>query len=243
MSAFDVIAFDADDTLWYYERIYAETQAKVVDLLSSYGKSEEIKAHLDQVELGNIQLYGYGIKSFTLSLIEAATQLGDGRLPNKEIQAIIGYAKEMMVAEIQLIEGISETISELANNYPLAIITKGDLFEQEAKISRSGLSHHFRFVEIVGHKSSENYARILEKFRVNPERFLMVGNSLRSDILPVLELGGHAVYIPSDTTWVHEVVEVPAAAQAGFYQLEHIGELPSLLERIKIGNTTKAVGP
>jgi len=233
MSTFDVIAFDADDTLWYYERLYAETLAKVVDLLISYGTSEEIEAHLNQVELGNLHLYGYGIKGFALSLIEAATQLGDGHLSNKEIQGIIEYAKEMMAADIQLIEGVPEAISKLTKNYLLAIITKGDLFEQEAKISRSGLEPYFRFVEIVGQKSSENYARVLEKLRVQPERFLMVGNSLRSDILPVLELGGHAVYIPSNVTWVHEIAEIPSPEQDGFYQLEHIGELPALLERIE----------
>jgi len=233
MSAFDVIAFDADDTLWYYERLYAETQAKVVDLLNSYGTSEEIEAHLNQVELGNLHLYGYGIKGFALSLIEAATQLGNGHLSNLEIQGIIEYAKEMMAADIQLIEGVPEIISRLTKDYPLAIITKGDLFEQEAKISRSGLEPHFRFVEIVGQKSPENYARILEKFRVHPEHFLMVGNSLRSDILPVLELGAHAVYIPSETTWVHEEAEIPPLEQDNFYQLEQIGELPTLLERIE----------
>ena len=233
MFAFDVIAFDADDTLWYYERLYAETQSKVAKLLSPYGTFEEIKIHLDQVELGNIHLYGYGIKSFALSMIEAATQLEDGCLSNKEVQAIIGYAKEMMEADIQLIERVPEIISGLAKTHYLAIITKGDLFEQEAKISRSGLEPYFRYVEIIGQKSSENYARILEKFSVSPERFLMVGNSLRSDILPVLELGGHAAYIPSEVTWVHEEAEVPPSEQEGFYQLEHIGELPALLERVE----------
>jgi putative hydrolase of the HAD superfamily len=232
MSTFDMIAFDADDTLWYYERLYAGTQAKIAELLALYGTSEEIDAHLNRVELGNVQLYGYGIKGFALSMIEAAIELGDGRLSNKEVQAIIGYAKEMMVSDIQLIEHVHGTISELGKNYPLAIITKGDLFEQEAKISRSGLESQFRYVEIVGQKSPENYARILEKFRVPPERFLMVGNSLRSDILPVLELGGHAVYIPSDT-WVHEMAEMPSSEKAGFYELENIGELPALLERIE----------
>ena len=166
-------------------------------------------------------------------MIEAATEIADGRVSNHEVKAILVYAKEMMTADIQLIGRVHEIISRLAENYRLAIITKGDLFEQEAKISRSGLESQFRYVEIVGQKSPENYARILEKFRVPPERFLMVGNSLRSDILPVLELGGHAVYIPSDTTWVHEMAEMPSSEKAGFYELENIGELPALLERIE----------
>ena len=235
MAAFDVIAFDADDTLWYYERLYAETQAKITKLLSPYGTSEEIGAHLNQVELGNIQLYGYGIKGFALSMIEAALEIGDGRLSNRDVQAIIGYAKDMLTANIQLIERVPETISGLAKQFRLAIITKGDLFEQETKISRSGLGVYFREIEIVGQKTSENYARILEKFRVAPERFLMVGNSLRSDILPVLELGGHAVYIPSDITWTHEEAETSLIEQNRFYQLEHIGELPALLGSIEAG--------
>lgn len=235
MAVFDVIAFDADDTLWYYERLYAETQAKITELLSPYGASEEIGTHLNQVELGNIQLYGYGVKGFALSMIEAALEIGDRRLSNRDVQAIIGYAKDMLTANTQLIERVPETISRLAKKFRLAIITKGDLFEQETKISRSGLGVYFREIEIVGQKTSENYARILEKFRVAPERFLMVGNSLRSDILPVLELGGHAVYIPSDITWTHEEAEAFHIEQTRFYQLEHIGELPALLVRIEAG--------
>lgn len=235
MSVFDVIAFDADDTLWYFERLFAETFAKIAKLLIPYGTQEEIEIHLNQVELGNVQLYGYGVKGFALSMIEAATQLGNGKLPGKDIQTILGYTKEMIAADIQLLEHVPETVSGLANKYRLAIITKGDLFEQETKICRSGLGSYFELVEIVAQKSPENYARILEKFGVKPERFLMVGNSLRSDILPILELGGHAVYIPADITWAHEAAEVPPTGQSGFYQLEHIGELPALLEQIEAG--------
>jgi len=233
MSKFDMIAFDACDTLWHYERLYAETQAKITNLLAPFGASEEIDAHLNQVELGNVHLYGYGIKGFALSMIEAATELGDGRLSSKDVQAIISYAKEMLEADIQLIEHVPEIVSGLAAKYYLTIVTKGDLLEQETKVSRSGLASYFQQVEIVGQKIPETYARILENSNIAPEHFLMVGNSLRSDILPVLELGGNAVYIPSHTTWVHELVEAPPTEQAGFYQLEHIGELPTLLERIE----------
>ena len=235
MPVFEVIAFDADDTLWYFERLFAETFAKIAKLLTPYGTPEEIEIHLNQVELGNVHLYGYGVKGFALSMLEAATQLGNGKLPGKDIQTILGYTKEMITADIQLLEHVPETITGLAKKYRLAMITKGDLFEQETKISRSGLSSYFEQVEIVAQKSPKIYARILEKFSITPERFLMVGNSLRSDILPVLELGSHAVYIPCDTTWVHEMVEVPLTEQFGFYQLGHIGELPALLEQIEAG--------
>ena len=235
MPHFDAIAFDADDTLWYYERVYREMMSKVTNLLAPYGPPQEIDAYLNRVELANIHLYGYGIKGFALSMIEAAIQFRDGHLSNQEVQAIIEYAREMMRADIQLIERVPETISALGAKYQLALITKGDLFEQEDKISRSGLKAHFHWLEIVGTKTSEIYARILERYHIVPERFLMVGNSLRSDILPVLELGGQAVYIPGELTWEHESAEIPPAEQAGFYQLEHIGELPGLLERIEEG--------
>jgi len=233
MPAFEMIAFDADDTLWHYERLFAEKQAKIAELLTSFENPEKIESHLSQVEIRNIQFYGYGVKSFALSMIEAAIEIGDGRLSTKQVQTIIDHAKDMMTTDIQLIDYVPETVSELAKKYPLAIITKGDLFEQEKKVSRSGLESYFQRVEIVGQKTPETYARIFEKFSIEPERFLMVGNSLRSDILPVLELGGHAVYIPADTTWIHEVDEAPSTEQTGFYQLEHIGELPTLLGRIE----------
>jgi len=235
MSVFDLIAFDADDTLWYYERLFAETQAKIAKLLTPFENPEKIDRHLSQVEIRNIQFYGYGVKSFALSMIEAAIELGNGRLSTKQVQSIIDHAKDMMTRDIQLMDYVPETISELVKIYPLAIITKGDLFEQEKKITRSGLKSHFRQVEIVGQKTPETYAHILKKLNIAPERFLMVGNSLRSDILPVLELGSHAVYIPSDTTWVHEEADVPSSEQVGFYQLGHIGELPALLEGIEAG--------
>jgi len=235
MPKFDMIAFDADDTLWYYERLYAEAQAKITNLLAPFGTSEEIDTHLNQVELGNVHLYGYGIKGFALSMIEAATELGDGQLSNNDIQTIIGYAKEMLEADIQLIEHVPETISRLAKKYQLAIITKGDLFEQETKIARSGLASLFQKTEIVSQKTPETYECILENFNVPPQRFLIVGNSLRSDIVPVLDIGGHAVYIPCKTTWVHEMVKATSTEQVGLYQLEHIRELPALLERIEAG--------
>lgn len=233
MSYFDLIGFDADDTLWYNERLYAQTQSKIAELLAPYGTLEEINEQLTLVELENVHLYGYGIKGFALSMIEAAIVLGNGHLSSKVVQAIIGYARDMLTADIQLIEQVPEIIFELEKKYPLAIITKGDLFEQEMKISRSSLRPYFQHVEIISQKTRDVYARILEKFNVPPDRFLMIGNSLRSDILPVLELGGHTVYIPHDIIWTHEVVDPPPAGKSGFYELEHIGELPDLLARIE----------
>ena len=143
MTSFDIIAFDADDTLWHYERLYVAAQANIAKLLAPYGNSEEIDAHLYRVELGNIQLYGYGIKGFALSMIEAAIGFSEGRISGSEIHTLIGYAREMLTAKIQLLEHVTETISGLSPRYRLMIFTKGDLYEQETKISCSGLGQYF----------------------------------------------------------------------------------------------------
>ncbi len=200
MSTFDVIAFDADDTLWHSESLYQDTQAKIVKRLLPFGDGREILARLNEIELENLNIYGYGIKVFAVSMIEAAIDLSEGQMSGREIKAIIGYVKEMLTADIQLLQHVSEVIAVLRTQSPLMIITKGDLFEQESKISRSGLAQYFQHVEVVSQKTRDSYQRILERYHIPPNRFLMVGNSLRSDILPVLEIGGHAAYVPSNIT-------------------------------------------
>jgi putative hydrolase of the HAD superfamily len=234
MSVFEVIAFDADDTLWHNERLYAGAQARFADLLAHYHSPEWIQERLYQTETRNLQHFGHGIKAFALSMIETAIELTEGRLSGQDIQALIDTAKEMLTAEVELLEQVSETVSALARIYPLMVITKGDLLDQETKLARSGLSHHFQYVEVVSNKTREGYQRILKRYAFAPERFLMVGNSLRSDILPVLDLGGHAVYVPYDLTWIHEAAEPPLSGQQRYYQLEHIGSLPGLLEQIEV---------
>jgi putative hydrolase of the HAD superfamily len=233
MAIFDIIAFDADDTLWHTEWLYARTQAKFAQLLAHYHSAEWINARLYQTETHNIQHFGYGIKAFALSMIETAVELTEGRISGSDIQEIINQAKEMLNAEVQLLEHATGTVSRLATAYTLMLITKGDLLDQESKIARSGLGQYFPHVEIVSDKTSASYERLLKKYAIMPNRFLMVGNSLRSDILPVLALGGHAVYIPYHTTWQHEIAEPPPAGQAGFYQIEHLGLLPGLLTQIE----------
>ncbi|UCC52481.1 MAG: HAD hydrolase-like protein [Anaerolineaceae bacterium] len=233
MSVFDVIAFDADDTLWHNERLYVDTQAKFAQLLALYHEPEWINARLYETEMRNLQHFGYGIKGFALSMIETAVELTEGRISGKDVQALIDLAKEMLDADVQLLDMVREVIIQLANNYRLMVITKGDLLDQETKIARSSLGAYFQQIEVVSQKSRERYERLLKKHAVEPSRFLMVGNSLRSDILPVLEIGGYAVHIPYEITWSHEDSNPPPTGQPGYYQLEHMGKLPALLAKLE----------
>ena len=233
MSLFDVIAFDADDTLWHNENLYGEAQAKFARLLARYHEPEWINSRLYQTETRNIQHFGYGVKAFALSMIETAVELTDGRVSGHDIQVLIELAKEMLNADVRLLDGVRETVSRLARDYRLMVITKGDLLDQETKIIRSGLSEFFQEIEVVSQKTRERYEQLLRRHALGPSRVLMVGNSLHSDIWPILEMGGQAVYIPYETTWLHEVVDPPPREQPGFYQLEHLGQLPALLEQLE----------
>lgn len=233
MSTFDVIAFDADDTLWHNERIYTGVQAEFTRLLSSSQNTEVVKKALYQTEMRNIKSFGYGIKSFTLSMIETAVELTEGRISALDIQAIIDLGKGMLDAKVELLEYTAETIAQLSTRYRLMVITKGDLQDQQTKLARSGLGRHFQFFEVVNDKTREIYESLLKKQSIESGRFLMVGNSLRSDILPILELGGQAVYIPYQITWLHESAEVPPQGTTGFHQLDHLGQLPNLLEQLE----------
>ena len=237
MPPFDVIAFDADDTLWQTERLYVEAQAELRALLSRYIAGERMDEQLYETEMRNLEHFGYGIKAFALSMIETAIELTAGRISARDIQSIITTARRMMAAEIQLIEHVPETVAALAAHHPLMLITKGDLRDQETKLARSGLSKHFRDVEIVSSKALETYRAILEKHHIQPGRFLMIGNSIPSDILPVLELGGTAVYIPWEVTWAHDAAEAPPASQPGFHKLDNIGQLPALVARLESETT------
>lgn len=228
MPRFDMIAFDADDTLWHNERLYIGAQVQLKQLLAEYHSPEWIDARLYETEMRNVQHFGYGIKGFALSMIETAVELTEGRITGNDILTIIDIARQMLAADVELFEHAADTLALLAERYPLMVITKGDLRDQEVKIARSGLAPYFRHVEIVSDKTPESYAAVLRRYAIAPERFLMVGNSIRSDILPVLALGASAVYVPYELTWVHESAEPPAGAP-GYYELEHLGLLPALL--------------
>jgi putative hydrolase of the HAD superfamily len=234
MSHFDLIAFDADDTLWHNERLYEHTQAGLAALLAPYGVSApSLGAGLYQTESRNIGLFGYGIKSFTLSMIETAVQMTWGRLSGRDVLAILDLAKAQLNAPVELLEHAHAVVSQLAARYHLMIVTKGDLQDQETKLDRSGLGRFFQDIQVVSDKTPQSYARLIANHAIDPGRLVMVGNSLRSDILPVLQMGGHAVYIPYPGTWLHEAAEAPASDTPRFYQLEHLGLLPGLLEQLE----------
>lgn len=230
---FDVIAFDADDTLWHNETLYTLTQDKFRALLAPYLRAPWTGEELYAAELRNLRYFGYGIKGFTLSMIETAIELTGGQIPAAAIQEIIDFAKAMVTTPVQLLDHVVEVIPALAQVYPLMIITKGDLFDQEAKIAQSGLAHYFRHIEIVSDKTTATYQALFARYHIAPQRFLMVGNSLRSDIVPVVALGGRAVYIPYHLTWAHEVVGDRDLPPQGYVELEHIGHLPALLEQLR----------
>ena len=227
----ELIAFDADDTLWHNETLYTMTQQRFKELLAPYHDGEIVDRELYETEMRNLAHYGYGIKAFTLSMIETAIDLTDSRVGGAEIRQIIEFAREMLGAPVRLMEGVEEVLAELVGDYRLMIITKGDLFDQETKIARSGLAGYFDLVEIVSNKKPETYARLLAKHDVEPERFLMSGNSLPSDVLPVVRVGGHGVYIPYHVTWAHEVVNEGGVADEKYTKLNDIRQVPRLLAR------------
>ena len=200
------IAFDADDTLWHNERIFISAKGKYTSLLSKYHDEKWVEDHLDAAEMRNIKHFGYGIKGFTLSMIETAVELTEGRVKGSEINEIIGYAKEMLSSPIDVLPDVRETIENLSSHYELMVITKGDLFDQETKIARSGLGDCFKNIEIVSQKTKTVYEDILTKYEVKRREFVMIGNSLKSDILPVVEIGSNAIHIPYETEWFHDAV-------------------------------------
>lgn len=227
--AIALIALDADDTLWHNETLFTVTQDSFRALLGPYTQGNWTGEELYATELRNLRHYGYGIKGFVLSMIETAIEVTAGQVPGAVIQQIIELGKAMLAAPVELLDHVAEVVPALAARAPLLLLTKGDLFDQEAKLARSGLAEHFHHVEIVSDKTPLTYRRLLARYAVAPEEFLMVGNSLRSDILPVLAVGGRAVHIPYAETWAHELVpadELPA----GIVELAHIGLLPGWLE-------------
>ncbi|MEO3435386.1 HAD family hydrolase [Inquilinus sp. CAU 1745] len=225
------IAFDGDDTLWHNERIFSMTQEKFRALIRSYVPEGEIDDRLQRTEIENLRIFGYGIKGFTLSMVETAIALTDGRITARDIQAIIGFGREMLEHPVELLDDVRETVEALKDRYRLIIITKGDLFDQESKVARSGLADLFWRVEIVSEKDAATYGSILKRHDIAPSEFLMIGNSVRSDVLPVLEIGARAVHLPYELTWVHEVV-TPSAAGDGFPVLERMADFPALVARL-----------
>jgi putative hydrolase of the HAD superfamily len=229
--ALQLVAFDADDTLWLTEPGYSAAQEKLQQLLEPYVELDALAQAVYETEMRNMPLYGYGAKPFILSMIETAIELSAGEISARDVRRIIDIGRDMLNAPLSLLPGARETLERLAPAHNLILITKGDIFDQEGKLARSGLAGLFRAVEIVGEKDEATYARILARHGVEPGGFLMVGNSLRSDVLPVLAIGGRAVHIPYHITWLHETVDEARLPKDGYFTLENIGQLPELLEQ------------
>jgi putative hydrolase of the HAD superfamily len=232
---FDLIAFDGDDTLWHNERSYREGRGRFRRLLAEAGvdlSDEDVEACVNRTELANLEYFGYGVSSFTLSLIETAIEVTGGRIAGDRLRDLIDLARQMMTEEIELFAGAREALDALAPDYPLMLVTKGDLLHQTSKLERSGLRSHFTYVEVVSQKTPAVYTAILNRHGVDPERFLMVGNSLRSDVLPVVAAGGRAVHVPAALSWSHEDAEAPDDVRERYFELTTLGDLAGLIETL-----------
>ncbi len=225
------IGFDADDTLWHNENIFEQAHERYRTLLAKHHPADEVNRLLFAVESRNLPLYGYGVKSYMLSTIETAIELTRGAIGAAEIREILALGREMLAHPVELLAGVIEVVPGLARDYRLLLITKGDLHHQERKVAASGLAAHFHAIEILSEKDGATYQRILRRHDVKPEEFVMVGNSIKSDILPVLELGGAGVHIPYQFTWQHEHAE-PPQDHPRFRRIAQIGELPAVLARL-----------
>ena len=227
----DLIAFDADDTLWHNEPIFHTTESQFAEMLAAYHPAPWVSERLLATETKNLGHFGYGIKGFILSMIETAIELTEARITGAEVQKIIERGHEMLRHPVELLDGVRETIESLNGRYRLMLLTKGDLFDQESKLARSGLGEFFDAIEIVSTKNADTYRGIMKRHDVAPESFVMVGNSLRSDVLPALDAGARAVHIPYALTWAHERIDDDALAGKDFGVLAKITMLPEWLMR------------
>lgn len=225
-----LIALDADDTLWHNETLFRMTQQRFQALLAPYADAHEVEARLAATERRNLGVFGYGVKGFTLSMMETAIELTAGQAPTAVLAEILAAGRELMQHPIEPLPGVHDALAALAERAPLVLVTKGDLFHQESKLAASGLGDFFTGVEIVSEKHPDTYRRIYQRHGVAAERALMVGNSVRSDILPALEAGGHAALVPYPLVWAHEAAEVPHG-HPRFRQFESLSEVAPWLDQ------------
>ena len=223
-----VIAFDADDTLWVNEPYFQNTEQKFCALMEEYLPQHTLSRELLKIEIANLALYGYGIKGYILSMIEAAIRVSDGTISIGAIDKIIGFGKELLNEPIELLDNVEEVLEALKGKYRLVVATKGDLLDQERKLKKSCLSHYFHHIEIMSDKGEKDYLKLLRHLDIRPAEFMMIGNSLKSDVIPVINIGGHAVHVPYHTTWAHEHVETTLEHE-NFRHAEHLREVLAIL--------------
>jgi putative hydrolase of the HAD superfamily len=224
------VGLDADDTLWHNETIFRLTHDRFVSLLADHADRDTLEARLAETEKRNLRLYGYGVKGFTLSMIETAMELTGGEAPASVVREILAAGREMLAHPVETLPGVDEALAALSERYRLVLITKGDLLDQERKLAASGLGDLFAAVEIVSEKDRGTYDRIFARHGTGADEAVMAGNSMKSDVLPALEAGAFAVHIPYVITWAHELADAPEN-HARFGALENIAALPAWIEQ------------
>jgi putative hydrolase of the HAD superfamily len=220
-----IIAFDADDTLWVNEPYFRESEEEFASLFEDFLPVHQTQQELFKTEMDNLSLYGYGVKGFMLSMVETAVRITGGSLSSEGTSRILDIGKRLLARENELLEGVEEVLSTLSTKYRLVVATKGDLLDQERKLRQSGLEKYFHHIEIMSDKQPADYLKLIKHLDIAPNQFMMVGNSLKSDIIPVLEIGGHGVHVPFHTTWAHEVVSHPVVHP----QFREVGQLTDIL--------------
>lgn len=206
-----VIGFDADDTLWVNETYFREAEQEFCNLLNKFETPNKIDQELFKMEMKNLEVYGYGVKGFILSMVEMALELSNNTISNLTISKIITIGKDMINKPVELLDGVEQVLKTLSKDYRLILVTKGDLLDQERKLEKSGLIHFFHHIEVLSDKKEANYSKLLKHLDIIPSQFLMIGNSLKSDVLPLITIGAKAIHVPFHTTWAHE--EVPMGEQ------------------------------
>ncbi len=225
-----VIGFDADDTLWVNETYFREAEQEFGQLLSEYETLNKIDQELFKKEIANLPLYGYGIKAFVLSMVESALEQSNYNVSTQTIAAILDIGKTMLSKPVELLDGVEEVLATLSKKYRLILATKGDLLDQERKLEKSGLSKYFHHIEVLSDKQEDNYTKLLKHLDIVPNEFLMIGNSLKSDVLPLVNIGAQAIHVPFHTTWIHEQVTKKETQGKNYKTVNTIRDITKLLK-------------
>lgn len=223
-----VIAFDADDTLWVNETYFRDAENEFANLLAKYETKNKIDQELFKIEIKNLSCYGYGVKGFILSMIECALDLSNHQVNQKTIKAILDLGKEMLEKPIELLEGVEEVLQSLHGKFKLIVATKGDLLDQERKLQKSNLLKYFHHIEVMSDKKEKDYKKLIRHLDIRPSEFLMIGNSLKSDVLPLIKIGASAIHIPFHTTWAHEEVSENEPSKSEYKTLLNIKDVLTL---------------
>ncbi|MBD3889322.1 HAD family hydrolase [Olleya marilimosa] len=229
-SQIKVIGFDADDTLWINETYFRDAELEFAKLLSPFETANKIDQELFKMEMKNLPVYGYGVKGFVLSMVEMALELSNNTVSNQTIASILDIGKTMINKEVELLEGVEQVLQQLSKKYKLIVATKGDLLDQERKLEKSGLLDYFHHIEVLSDKKEANYSKLLNHLDIKPSEFLMIGNSLKSDILPLINIKASAIHVPFHTTWLHEQVDVNTNQSKQYKTIKSLLDLPKLLQ-------------